>query len=147
MLTQSDDPWLVTINLLAAVTCRSARTRTKQQAALASRSSRARRALMIEPSYANAQVCVRERLTEVTVLVDWSDATSCNYVCQIWRIGRAAGAGACALSGRVIRRGEFIYRPIPLRSAPSNARAMICAREVQQALDRLGGLVPDQDDA
>jgi hypothetical protein len=90
---------------------------------------------IIEPHASeNAHVWVAERLTPVTAAIEWSDATRCNYSGQIWRAGIAARPGSCALSGESIRRGQAIYRPIPLKPAPSNAKAMILASRIEEAL-------------
>lgn len=134
MFTKNFDPWLETVHCLirdsGGASCGGFDVRLRNT----SRFDDPRRGLMLARSHENAQVFVRERLTDVTIVVDWSDSTMCNYVCQIWRTGRASEGGRCALSGRDIRSGEAVYRPIPLRPSPSNANAMICAEEVDEAL-------------
>lgn len=136
MLTKTFDPWLETVYLLTRPTGKVLRHGYEAKRASLLRYGDPRRNVSFERSHENAQVYVRERLTEVTIVVDWSDSTMCNYICQIWRVGRASGRGQCAVSGDAISRGDLVYRPIPLRPLPSNAKAMIRASEVEAALKR-----------
>jgi Domain of unknown function (DUF3331) len=71
------------------------------------------------------------RLSEVTISVSWHDPTSCRYDDQTWRLGIARYDGRCALTGLPIYEGGKVYRPIPLRPAPSNSNAMILAVAVE----------------
>ncbi|CAM2157280.1 protein of unknown function [Pararobbsia alpina] len=136
MLTKTFDPWMETVHLLTRESGNYRCSAFERKAPSHARLSDPRRTPAARHSHENAQVFVRERLTDVTIVVDWSDSTVCNYVCQIWRIGRAPERGRCAVSGGAISRGEAIYRPIPLRPSPSNADAMISATEVEAALKR-----------
>ena len=136
MQTKAFDPWLETVHLLIRESSTPQRGGYESKRLNLLRYGDPRRHLSIERSHENAQIFVRERLTEVTIVVDWSDSTACNYVCQIWRIGRASSRGQCAVSGAVILRGQPVYRPIPIRPSPSNGDAMISAYEVEAALER-----------
>ncbi|WP_310035764.1 DUF3331 domain-containing protein [Paraburkholderia graminis] len=78
----------------------------------------------------HARVEVLERLTERTVLINWSDATRCRYVDQVWILCKARKLGRCALTGRSIRRGDAVYKP-RRRSVPQlNTEAMIWATAI-----------------
>jgi hypothetical protein len=73
------------------------------------------------------QVEVLERLSVTSVAVLWQDATRCRYADQVWISCRARKKGRCALSGAVIRRDDFIYKPRVRSAIPANANAMILA--------------------
>ncbi|WP_081436601.1 DUF3331 domain-containing protein [Burkholderia lata] len=79
-----------------------------------------------------------ERQTGSEVLVSWHDPTRCRYDEQRWTSAKARGRGTCALSGRLIRIGDEIYKPL-WRGAkpPANASAMIIATELERFIDRL----------
>jgi hypothetical protein len=135
MLTNHFDPWLRTIQLLRVAThVVPSRERYSKQVCVCS-SCTGRHWTTGCCEHENAQINVIERLTRVTVAVEWSDSTRCNYSEQIWRAGVAARGGACALSGELIRRGEAVYRPNPMRPAPSNANAMILASKIELAFE------------
>lgn len=134
MLTNVFDPWLVTVSQLVEPVAFADSDRAKR--ASYKKYGNQRRDSAKSRSHENARVCVRERLTEMTVVVDWSDPTMCRYVCQIWRVVRASSRGRCALSGASIETGEFVYRPIALRPSPSNANAMLSTVQVEEALRR-----------
>lgn len=73
------------------------------------------------------QVEVIERLSGRSVAVLWQDATRCRYADQVWVSCRAREKGRCALSGAVIHRDDFIYKPSVRSAIPVNANAMILA--------------------
>jgi hypothetical protein len=73
------------------------------------------------------QVEVIERLSVTSVAVLWQDATRCRYSDQVWISCRARKKGRCALSGAVIHRNDFIYKPRVRSAIPVNANAMILA--------------------
>ncbi|RKE39228.1 uncharacterized protein DUF3331 [Paraburkholderia sp. BL23I1N1] len=73
---------------------------------------------------------VTERLSEASVAVLWRDATRGCYADQVWIFCRARVKGRCGLSGAVIRRGDFVYKPRVRSAAPANAAAMILASVV-----------------
>ena len=72
----------------------------------------------------NPSVRVLDRLDAHTVTLAWSDATSCCYGEQTWRVRCASRPGVCAVSGLRIRRGDHVYKPA-VRPRPVNANAMI----------------------
>ena len=73
------------------------------------------------------QVEVIERLSGTSVAVLWQDATRCRYADQVWISCRARKKGRCALSGAVIHRDDFVYKPSARSAIPVNADAMILA--------------------
>ena len=84
-----------------------------------------------EYAAASCTVTASCRLSDVTISVSWHDPTSCRYDDQTWRLGIARYDGRCALTGLPIYEGGKVYRPIPLRPAPSNSNAMILAVAVE----------------
>jgi hypothetical protein len=79
----------------------------------------------------HVEVSVVERLSETSVSVRWRDATRCRYDDQIWISCRARSGGRCALSGAVIRRHDFVYKPRTRTVVPVNASAMILASLIE----------------
>lgn len=77
------------------------------------------------PSFPQAIVRVIERLSSSKAVVYWSDVSMCHYGYQDWREAVATTGGVCALSGRLIRRGDSVYRPSQRKPKPKNAAAMI----------------------
>jgi len=73
------------------------------------------------------QVEVIERLSVTSIAVLWQDATRCRYADQVWISCRARKKGRCALSGAVIHRDDFVYKPRVRSAVPANANAMILA--------------------
>ncbi|MEX3937632.1 DUF3331 domain-containing protein [Paraburkholderia phymatum] len=59
-----------------------------------------------------ARVSIVERLTSQTLSVCWSDATLGRYSEQTWRLGRARIDSYCLLTGRRIRYGDQVFRPL-----------------------------------
>ncbi len=76
------------------------------------------------------QVEVIERLSNTSVAVLWQDATRCRYADQVWTSCRARIKGRCALSGAVIHRDDFVYKPRARSAVPANANAMILASAI-----------------
>jgi Domain of unknown function (DUF3331) len=128
------DPWLETIQLLEMLGSMQPEQARYSKRTCAQHDCVPPPRIIEQHASENAHVWVAERLTPVTAAIEWSDATRCNYSGQIWRAGIAARPGSCALSGESIRRGQAIYRPIPLKPAPSNAKAMILASRIEEAL-------------
>ena len=128
------DPWLETIQLLGTLGSRQSERGRYSKRTCAHHDYVPQQRIIEHHVNENAHVCVVERLTPLTAAIAWSDATRCNYSGQIWRAGIAARPGSCALSGESIRRGQAIYRPIPIKPAPSNAKAMILASQIEEAL-------------
>ncbi|MBK3739941.1 DUF3331 domain-containing protein [Paraburkholderia aspalathi] len=52
----------------------------------------------------------------------------------MWRAGIARHQGICAISGRLIRRGDEVYKPSH-RPTPANATAMILSTVVHDAIE------------
>ncbi|WP_321927711.1 DUF3331 domain-containing protein [Paraburkholderia guartelaensis] len=78
-----------------------------------------------------------EQRSSFHVLLSWHDPTRCNYAEQTWRLTRAMQSDVCALSGRAIRRGSFVYTPEPGGNVlPLNADAMILAKALKVWSDR-----------
>ncbi|SAL10586.1 hypothetical protein AWB71_00179 [Caballeronia peredens] len=71
-------------------------------------------------------VDVVERPTSTTATIYWRDATCGCYGHQTWRTSRARAAGVCAMSGKRIAPGDFVYRPSS-RSSVCNGHSMILA--------------------
>ncbi|WP_144109867.1 DUF3331 domain-containing protein [Paraburkholderia sp. BCC1886] len=90
------------------------------------------RAALRAPS-SHVLVEVVERLSVSTIAVIWQDATRCCYIDQVWHSCRARSMGYCALTGTLIRRGDFIYKPRVRGEIPANADAMIVASAIAQA--------------
>jgi len=75
-------------------------------------------------------VSVIECPTARTATVSWCDPLSGYYGHQTWRVALAKQGGECVLSGKSIKRGDFIYRPATSEPPPGNAGAMIIASEL-----------------
>jgi hypothetical protein len=80
-------------------------------------------------------VSLVERQTFSTVTISWRDSTRCCYGDQIWHSSRARTEGVCAMSGRLIRPGDPVYKPRPCRPAPRNAGAMILTSALDDATE------------
>jgi hypothetical protein len=78
-------------------------------------------------------ITILERISTRSALISWSDARFGRLGAQVWTAGRARAAGACALSGRMIRRGDAVYTPRKTQPAPINLGAMIIASYVNEA--------------
>ena len=81
----------------------------------------------------DASVRLLECLSDRTVLIEWSSPTGCRYGEQTWTRANATAAGACALSGKSVARGDEIFRPHRQKNSGSNALAMILATEIDEA--------------
>lgn len=68
-----------------------------------------------------------ERQGAATATIAWHDATRCSYGYQTWQVTRARHSGVCAMSGRVVRRGDEIFKPRLYRQQALNAGEMILA--------------------
>lgn len=88
-------------------------------------------------SMANASSVSRiERQTTYTILVSWSDPTLGSYVDQTWRAGVARTDGVCGLTGKPVRRGDPVFRPLPREVAPlKNPFDMILADTVPNSTE------------
>lgn len=75
-----------------------------------------------------------ERRSDKTIAVCWADATFGHYREQLWVISIAKKSAICALSGKIIRRGDEVYRPrVTALHIPSNADAMILVASLNRA--------------
>jgi Domain of unknown function (DUF3331) len=80
-----------------------------------------------EQALAQPVVRVIDRPSSVTAIVYWSDAATCHYGYQGWRVATAEKDGYCALSGEPVHRGDLVYRPAQRDPKPRNVDAMILA--------------------
>jgi len=71
-----------------------------------------------------------ERLTSRTVAITWHEPGVCHYVEQTWIEGVSRVSGKCAMTGKVLRRGDPVYRPRPTNPPLHNAAAMIAAEQI-----------------
>lgn len=129
MLTQSGDPWVRTISLLTLDINSAVRLTRSVTDGVPSR-------VPTNPVQLLRGAVVRliDRPTATTAIVAWSDPTSCFYGDQVWRAGVARHQGICAISRRLIGRGDEVYKPYH-RPAPANAMAMILATVVHDAIE------------
>jgi hypothetical protein len=142
-LARSADPWLQTVRSLTATHNRAAAPAPQQKAAhpFLERLTRAwerDHPRVASPSpqssrpFPEAVVRVIERPSSATAIVYWSDAGTCHYGYQGWRVTTATSDGACALTGAPIHRGDSVYRPSQRDPKPQNASAMILATSMPQ---------------
>jgi len=142
-LTRSADPWLQTVRLLTATHNRAAELAPQRKAVhpFLERLTRAwerDHPRVASPSpqsprpFPEAVVRVIERPSSATAIVYWSDAATCHYGYQGWRVTTATSDGACALTGAPILRGDSVYRPSQRDPKPQNAAAMILAASMPQ---------------
>ncbi|SOE49108.1 protein of unknown function [Burkholderia sp. OK233] len=83
-----------------------------------------------------ASIVVVERLSSIAISVSWSDPCSGRYTEQIWCSGLARIAAICALTGRVINRGDRVFRPRARATRlPRNRHQMILAATLGRRAD------------
>lgn len=123
-------PWRQTVDLLMKLT---APRRTRKSVGTAIAVARRTNGPVEIRHYAieEVHVTVLDRPTSLTATIAWRDPTECRYGEQRWRGGVARARGTCALTGRVIKRGDAIYRPQRRVPPPANAGAMILSDAVQ----------------
>ena len=142
-LARSVDPWLQTVRSLTSAQINAAEPAPQQRAIhpFLERLTRAweRDHPRVESSspqsrrpFPEAVVRVIERPSSATAIVYWSDAATCHYGYQGWRVTTASSDGACALTGEPIHRGDSVYRPSQRDPKPQNASAMILAASMPQ---------------
>src|SRR5258708_2819828 len=142
-LARSADPWLQTVRSLTATHNSAAETAPQQRAVhpFLERLTRAwerdrPRVAAASPQsrrpFPEAVVRVIDRPSGATAIVYWSDAATCHYGYQGWRVTTATSDGACALTGAAIHRGDSVYRPSQRDPKPQNASAMILAASMPQ---------------
>nr|WP_306666067.1 DUF3331 domain-containing protein [Mycetohabitans sp. B3] len=78
---------------------------------------------------------ILDRPSSVTAIVYWSDAATCHYGYQGWRLAGAEKDGQCALSGQPVRRGDLVYRPAQREPSPRNVDAMILASAMPETVE------------
>lgn len=79
-------------------------------------------------------VKVLDRASEHTIVVSWCDSQGGHFGDQTWRLASAKKRGICAMTGRIIEKGEAVYRPWLREKARSNANERILAECVDAAL-------------
>ena len=142
-LARSADPWLQTVRSLTATHTRAAEPAPQRKVVhpFLERLTRAwerDHPRVASPSpqsprpFPEAVVRVIERPSSATAIVYWSDAATCHYGYQGWRVTTATSDGACALTGAPIHRGDSVYRPSQRDPKPLNASAMILAASMPQ---------------
>jgi hypothetical protein len=76
-----------------------------------------------------------EKQTGSSMLVSWSDSTRCRYIDQRWINAKSRSSGYCALSGRPIHPGDWVYKPQWCREhRPANFGEMILAAELERTV-------------
>jgi hypothetical protein len=123
MLEKHSNAWSRTVALLD-------NARVQQVVDEATRMAQRRPAKTIWTHHAALMVSVIELPTSRTATVSWCDPLSGYYGHQTWRVALAKQGGECVLSGKSIKRGDFIYRPATCEPPPGNAGAMIIASEL-----------------
>jgi hypothetical protein len=83
-------------------------------------------------------VSIAERTGPTSATVIWNEP-SCRYGYQTWRAAVSRVSGVCVISGKVIRRGDMVFKP-QARPVPLNAHAMI----LQAVVDRLAPLLEEE---
>ena len=76
-----------------------------------------------------------ERQSTSTVTLMWND-TVCRYGYQDWRLAATRKSGVCAMSGKPIKRGDLIYKPVS-PTAALNAKSMILRDALDAAFERM----------
>ncbi|SAK99229.1 hypothetical protein AWB77_05950 [Caballeronia fortuita] len=79
---------------------------------------------------AHVWITLRDRPTERTAIVSWSDSQSGCLGEQIWSLGRARAEDFCAISGERIRRGDLVFRPRKTTPPAINEHSVIAAHHV-----------------
>ena len=76
-----------------------------------------------------------ERSDDRDIIVSWQDPTRGRCGDQRWRRGIATVSGACAMSGRQIKRGDYVFRPLRHTSRLPNLGNMILAAAVDDVCE------------
>jgi hypothetical protein len=84
---------------------------------------------------------VVERSDERDIIISWQDPTRGHVGEQRWRFGTASTSGICALSGRPIRRGDFVFRPMRPTSRRPEFGDMILAAAIDSAYEYRGSKI------
>ncbi|MFB9127625.1 DUF3331 domain-containing protein [Paraburkholderia dipogonis] len=135
MAKRDVSPWRQTVDLLMKLTAPRGTTNYAGTPIAVTRTTTGPAAIrhyVIE----EVHVTVLDRPTSLTAIIAWRDPTECRYGEQRWRGGVARARGTCALTGRIIKRGDAIYRPQRRVPPPANAGAMILS-EVVHAVPRM----------
>jgi hypothetical protein len=84
-------------------------------------------------------IFIVERMSSETVSVFWSDARFGRHSEQRWREGRAQIDSFCLLTGKRIRYGDKIFRPLTPQGRPTpGCKRMILAGVVDDAIESGG---------
>lgn len=94
------------------------------------------------PAWRPAHIEVLERLSADTISVSWSDSCSGRCAEQTWYMSHAPFATFCALTGRVIHRGDEVFRPRARGVHVRPHQQMILVESVEQRSNRpIAGVV------
>jgi hypothetical protein len=129
MTAQDVSPWRQTVDLLRKLTT-PRKTRNFLDTAITVPHRATGPAGIRHYAIEEVHVTVLDRPTSLTAIIAWRDPTECRYGEQRWRGGVARAKGTCALTGRIIKRGDAIYRPQRRVPPPANTGAMILAEAV-----------------
>jgi hypothetical protein len=129
MTRRNVSPWRQTVDQLMKLTA-PRRTRNSVGTAIAVARRTTGPVALRHYAIEEVHVTVLDRPTSLTAIIAWRDPTECRYGEQRWRGGIARARGTCALTGRIIKRGDAIYRPQRRVPPPANAGAMILSDAV-----------------
>jgi len=109
-------------------------TDTSAQKKRGARELRILRALsLVKQPHCSAVVIARPNMH--TLIVRWSDSLGGHYGDQTWKRSVSTASGLCAATGRPIRGGERIFRPVPKGAeTPFNNDRMISVRAIRDNL-------------
>lgn len=130
-LARLDDPWPQILTSLIQSSSDPICDRTSDESFHRLHASGSRKHSATHDRTVCGSITVEEIFSQTLVSLSWRDATLCNYVEQLWSCGQARTSGRCALSGKVIRKGDLIYRPrLRGKKSQSNDGEMILASEL-----------------
>ncbi|WP_175148330.1 DUF3331 domain-containing protein [Paraburkholderia ultramafica] len=78
---------------------------------------------------------VVERTDERDVVISWEDPTRGRLGDQRWRLGTASASGVCAISGKPIKRGDCVFKPMRNTSRFPDLGDMILAAAVDSVYE------------
>jgi hypothetical protein len=80
---------------------------------------------------------VVERCDARDIIVSWQDPTRGRLGEQRWRLGTAYVSGVCAISGRQISRGDYVFRPLRPAVKFPQLGDMILATAIDSILEEM----------